>query len=167
MKKNQFFRNLSRIVQEEESISGRAFCIANEIFTTEKTFVKSLQVIKEVYADPMTNILSYDDSFMTKNSWKIIFQNFPAILKLHEKILEDMEDVLKKGKIKGKEDLEKFLFTKYNAEIVEFYTLYMNSYDRKTKELENLQTNEKFASFLSRYFSNILNPLNSCRENDH
>lgn len=98
----------------------------------------------------MENILSYDDSFMTKNSWKTIFQNFPAILKLHEKILEDMEEVLKKGKIKGKEDLGKFLYSKYNAEIVEVYTLYMNSYDRKTKELENLQTSEKFSSFLAR-----------------
>ncbi|CBY07331.1 unnamed protein product [Oikopleura dioica] len=150
----EILRNLSKIVQEEESISGRAFCIANEIFTTEKTFVKSLQVIKEVYADPMENILSYDDSFMTKNSWKTIFQNFPAILKLHEKILEDMEEVLKKGKIKGKEDLGKFLYSKYNAEIVEFYTLYMNSYDRKTKELENLQTSEKFSSFLASQISN-------------
>ena len=138
------------MVQEEESIEGRAFCIANEIFTTEKTFVKSLRVIKEVYADPMENILSYDDSFMTRNSWKTIFQNFPAILNLHERILKDMENVLSKGKIKGEDDLEKFLYSKYTAEIVESYTLYMNSYDRKSDELAVLQTNAKFASFLAR-----------------
>ncbi|CAG5103240.1 Oidioi.mRNA.OKI2018_I69.chr1.g680.t2.cds [Oikopleura dioica] len=148
------FWSFSKIVQEEESISGRSFCIANEIFTTEKTFVKSLRVIKEVYADPMENILSYDDSFMTRNSWKTIFQNFPAILALHEKILTDMEAVLQKGKIKGEEDLEKFLYSKYTAEIVEVYTLYMNSYDRKTEELANLQSNEKFSSFLSSQISN-------------
>ena len=124
----------------------------NEIYTTEKTYIKNLIALKEVFQDPMQAILTYDDGFLKQQSVRIIFQNLREILELHQKIFTEMDRETKNGHVNGA-TISSFLIGKYSAQMLECYGPYMTSYDKKTEELLQLQKNEKFAQFLTNQLS--------------
>jgi hypothetical protein len=66
-----------------EIMTGRPLFILNEIYTTEKTYVKNLEALVYVYQEPMKVICNYEDGFLSKQSIHIIFQhlkrNYPFI----------------------------------------------------------------------------------------
>ena len=71
-----------------ETISGKPLFILNEIYTTEKTYLKNIKALKELFQEPMQAILTYDDGFLKQQSLRIIFQNLPEILQIHEEIFK-------------------------------------------------------------------------------
>lgn len=141
------FRNGRKRLGISEVLTGKPLFIMNEIYTTEKTYIKNLLALKEVFQDPMQAILTYDDGFLKQQSIRIIFQNLREILELHQKIFAQMEQDAKSGQVNGQ--VQPFLIGKFSAEMFECYGPYMTSFEKKTEELVQLQKNEKFAQFLT------------------
>lgn len=46
-------RNARQRLGISETLSGKPLFIMNEIFTTEKTYVKNLHALKQVFQEPM------------------------------------------------------------------------------------------------------------------
>ena len=50
---NQMFRNARQRLGISETLSGKPLFVMNEIFTTEKTYIRNLQALKQVFQEPM------------------------------------------------------------------------------------------------------------------
>ena len=47
------FRNARQRLGISETLSGKPLFVMNEIFTTEKTYIRNLQALKQVFQEPM------------------------------------------------------------------------------------------------------------------
>lgn len=149
----EFLKNGRKRLGISDVITGKPLFIMNEIYTTEKTYIKNLLALKEVFQEPMQAILTYDDGFLKQQSVRIIFQNLKEILELHQKIFAEMDKDARNGQVTG-ENVAPFLIGKFTAEMIEYYGPYMTSFEKKTEELLQLQKNEKFSNFLTNQLSN-------------
>ncbi|PVU95520.1 hypothetical protein BB561_001777 [Smittium simulii] len=97
--KNNFTRQQSPIVPQEsikskKSILDRRNNAVFELLITEKSYLKGLSVINDIFYSPL--LASIDNSnpdtgsILTKKSVKIIFSDFPAIYRLGEQFLQDL-----------------------------------------------------------------------------
>lgn len=69
--------------------------IINELVTTERSYVKRLQILKRDYADPLRNFSrSKDTSIIPAYEAKTLFGNLDNLLPVNEAFLADLEQMM-------------------------------------------------------------------------
>jgi hypothetical protein len=63
----------------------------DEILSTEETYVKNLEMLTEIYVEPLKN-------FLTKEIHEKVFNEIKIILGVNTKFLKDLTQVLKNSK---------------------------------------------------------------------
>lgn len=117
--------------------------IATEILTTERTYVGNLDIIVQIYMEPLTKAV--DDGVLTKEEFKSIFGNCKIIRGYNQLLLQDLEKRLTEWsdtQLLGDVFLTMVVFLKT-------YTQYINDFDTSRATLKRMQEeNEAFTKLL-------------------
>ncbi|KAF5333454.1 hypothetical protein D9611_002621 [Ephemerocybe angulata] len=82
---------LKRTTTDESGLSS----VINELVTSERTYVKRLQILKNDYADPLRNFArSKETAIIPMYEAKVLFGNIDALLPVNEAFLTDLEKML-------------------------------------------------------------------------
>lgn len=116
--------------------------IAKEILSTERTYVKGLQVMVKSYLEPLKR---QPESVISQANVKKIFQGVEVIYSFNEELLTRLEKRMSewylKGQVLGDIFLEMVKFTKV-------YTMYVNNYNNALATFnECRKKNPQFAQF--------------------
>ncbi|KAJ6222116.1 hypothetical protein RDWZM_000661 [Blomia tropicalis] len=119
--------------------------ITQELYQTEKNYVKILKDIIKVFREPLKNH-QLPGQFPNEIELKTIFGGLPPIIEVHDKILAELEPIAMNWKAENQVGK---IFQKHSKDFLTVYPQYINFYE-KTKETIELcsEKYEKFSSFL-------------------
>jgi hypothetical protein len=123
--------------EELEKLTHQRAAIANEILTTETTYVKNLDILIRVYLEGSKEYLKPDQI-------QAIFSIIPDILKVHVDLLFQLEERIRNWNEKTRIG---DVFVK-NANALKLYTEYVNNYNHALEVLAKCQRKEKYSRFL-------------------
>ena len=132
----------------EERAAMKCFRAAQEMLTTERSYVAGLEVLQDLYLPKLAKLSKA--AFPPEKS-KAIFMNADALLKLHRMILEKLEEVFADGRANGCSDGSGVGSTmlEFLPYMKPYYEEYTKKFDSAMKTLEEQTKNSKFASVLA------------------
>lgn len=119
--------------------------ITQELYQTEFNYVTILKDILKIFSDPLKNH-RFPGELPNEIELKTIFGGLPPIIDVHEKILNELEPVVKNWKAEN--EIGK-IFQKHKQDFLTVYPQYVNFYE-KTKEMieQCVKKYPRFKSFL-------------------
>eukprot|EP00794_Sanderia_malayensis_P006120 gene6120-6824_t len=127
---------------------GKLYHIANEIFTTEKTFVNALKLVCEDFGAAVKQMLEKDPTSLPKNAYIQIFSDIELICELDKKFLQDLGDRMKEW---DKHQRIGDVIREY-SHFLKMYTNYIRSYDKTMAVFQEMcQKMPKFAALVKEY----------------
>jgi len=111
----------------------------NELVATERSYVRSLSIVEEVFVEPLVA-----QKTLPAESISLVFSNIRSILILHVKLLEILEDRCKKWITFPIGDI----FLNLMGEFKELYTIYVNGWNYSSEMLERCLEIKDFETFL-------------------
>ncbi|XP_065673737.1 FYVE, RhoGEF and PH domain-containing protein 6 isoform X2 [Hydra vulgaris] len=149
--KNEEFSSDSQSDNEakyEKPPGRKLFLIAQEILTTERSFVNALKLICEDFKEKVRAALAKNNKFLPEGAFQSIFMNVEQIYELDKKFLKELE-----------ERMEKWEHHKRIGDIIRSYSYFLKMYVTYIKGYDNamlvlhdcLSTNLKFAHFVAEF----------------
>nr|XP_047122541.1 uncharacterized protein LOC101234523 isoform X2 [Hydra vulgaris] len=134
--------------KNEKPPSRKLFLIAQEILTTERSFVNALKLICEDFKEKVHAALAKNNKFLPEGAFQAIFMNVEQIYELDKKFLKELE-----------ERMEKWEHHKRIGDIIRSYSYFLKMYVTYIKGYDNamlvfhdcLSTNLKFAHLVAEF----------------
>ncbi|KAH9416784.1 Protein T2 [Dermatophagoides pteronyssinus] len=137
------FDESSLIAADKNDLKKQA--ITQELYQTENNYVTILKDIIKIFSDPLKNH-QFPGELPNEIELKTIFGGLPPIIDVHQKILDELEPVVKNWKAEN--EIGK-IFQKHKQDFLTVYPQYVNFYE-KTKEMieQCVKKYPRFKSFL-------------------
>lgn len=121
--------------------------VLDEIVSTERLYLSSLQLIQSVYAKPLQTPSLQSELGVTPSQMKTIFSNLDALSGFHVILEEELRSSLSKAHGDEKVVQVSKVFEKY-GDFLRMYTSYVNNYQQSLQQLTQLLTNKKWSKWL-------------------
>ncbi|KAI7692918.1 hypothetical protein SSS_05543 [Sarcoptes scabiei] len=119
--------------------------ITQELYQTELNYVNILKDIIKIFREPLRNH-QLPGQFPNDIELKTMFDGLLPIIAVHEKILNELEPVVKNWKAEN--EIGK-IFQAHSAELIKVYPQYVNYYEKTKETIEHcIMKYPKFDSFL-------------------
>lgn len=132
--------------QLERQGGDKLFYIANEILTTEKSFVCALKLICEDFGGSLKGAMAKNSKLLPDGCYSEMFLNIEQIYELDKKFLQELEERMQNW------DLHKRIgdLIREYGHFLKMYTTYIKGYDNAMSTfLESCSTNMKFMQLVS------------------
>jgi hypothetical protein len=130
---------------QKDELSLARSRVAQEIYETEKVYVKRLEALIKLYKKPLLRAVEDKRALIPLEAINSIFSNVEEILGFQEKLLYDLEGRVNKWTTKS---LIADIFIK-NADGLKLYVTYINNYDNALQTIHaHSKENAKFKEFL-------------------
>ncbi|XP_069787712.1 rho guanine nucleotide exchange factor TIAM2 isoform X2 [Narcine bancroftii] len=126
--------------------------VIHELMDTEKSYVKDLSHLFEVYLDPLQN-----ETFLTQDEMESLFGSLPEMLQFQKMFLQTLEDGIALSpdfnKLETPSQFKKLLFSLggsflYYADHFKLYSGFCANHRKTQKVLERAKTDKDFKEFL-------------------
>eukprot|EP01121_Diplochlamys_sp_Union-15-3_P012762 TRINITY_DN386_c0_g1_i3.p1 TRINITY_DN386_c0_g1~~TRINITY_DN386_c0_g1_i3.p1 ORF type:complete len:702 (-),score=172.16 TRINITY_DN386_c0_g1_i3:45-2117(-) len=130
--------------EQLEHLLKRRGQISKEILETERSYVRGLEILVNIWMKPLLEASSKPSTrVIRENKVLIIFSIIPDILKIHQNILKEMEEVISEW---DDDSLLSPVFSN-NAEALMQYTTFVNNYNESLKMLARCNKKQRFLVF--------------------
>ncbi|XP_067845197.1 rho guanine nucleotide exchange factor TIAM2 [Heptranchias perlo] len=145
---DQPLRPLARHLSDAERLRK----VIHELIDTEKSYVKDLSCLFEVYLDPLQN-----ETFLTQDEMESLFGSLPEMLQFQKMFLQTLEDGIALSpdfsKLETPSQFKKLLFSLggsflYYADHFKLYSGFCANHRKAQKVLERAKTDKAFKEFL-------------------
>ncbi|XP_062912079.1 rho guanine nucleotide exchange factor TIAM2-like isoform X1 [Mobula hypostoma] len=145
---DQPLRPLARHLSDAERLRK----VIHELIDTEKSYVKDLSRLFEVYLDPLQN-----ETFLTQDEMESLFGSLPEMLQFQKMFLQTLEDGIALSpdfnKLETPSQFKKLLFSLggsflYYADHFKLYSGFCANHRKAQKVLERAKTDKAFKEFL-------------------
>jgi len=118
--------------------------IADEILTTEESYVKGIGRLVKKFKNPLQAACSQHNPFITQADVRRIFSDIETIYSVNMMLLSQLKDKLRAWS--PKQTLSDVFL--YMAEFLKTYSTYINNYEQSQYALASCKKNKRFMSFL-------------------
>ncbi|XP_041073292.1 T-lymphoma invasion and metastasis-inducing protein 2-like isoform X4 [Carcharodon carcharias] len=145
---DQHLRPLARHLSGAERLRK----VIHELIDTEKSYVKDLSCLFEVYLDPLQN-----EIFLTQDEMESLFGSLPEMLQFQKMFLQTLDDGIALSpdfsKLETPSQFKKLLFSLggsflYYADHFKLYSGFCANHRKAQKVLERAKTDKAFKEFL-------------------
>ncbi|XP_078412986.1 rho guanine nucleotide exchange factor TIAM2 isoform X1 [Cetorhinus maximus] len=145
---DQHLRPLARHLSGAERLRK----VIHELIDTEKSYVKDLSCLFEVYLDPLQN-----ETFLTQDEMESLFGSLPEMLQFQKMFLQTLDDGIALSpdfsKLETPSQFKKLLFSLggsflYYADHFKLYSGFCANHRKAQKVLERAKTDKAFKEFL-------------------
>ncbi|XP_078086085.1 rho guanine nucleotide exchange factor TIAM2-like isoform X1 [Mustelus asterias] len=145
---DQHLRPLARHLSDAERLRK----VIHELIDTEKSYVKDLSCLFEVYLDPLHN-----ETFLTQDEMESLFGSLPEMLQFQKMFLQTLDDGIALSpdfsKLETPSQFKKLLFSLggsflYYADHFKLYSGFCANHRKAQKVLERAKTDKAFKEFL-------------------
>ncbi|XP_048392114.1 rho guanine nucleotide exchange factor TIAM2 isoform X3 [Stegostoma tigrinum] len=145
---DQSLRPLARHLSDAERLRK----VIHELIDTEKSYVKDLNCLFEVYLDPLQN-----ETFLTQDEMESLFGSLPEMLQFQKMFLQTLDDGIALSpdfsKLETPSQFKKLLFSLggsflYYADHFKLYSGFCANHRKAQKVLERAKTYKAFKEFL-------------------
>ncbi|XP_067900911.1 rho guanine nucleotide exchange factor TIAM2-like isoform X2 [Heterodontus francisci] len=145
---DQPLRPLARHLSDAERLRK----VIHELIDTEKSYVKDLSCLFEVYLDPLQN-----EIFLTQDEMESLFGSLPEMLQFQKMFLQTLDDGIALSpdfsKLETPSQFKKLLFSLggsflYYADHFKLYSGFCANHRKAQKVLERAKTDKAFKEFL-------------------
>uniref|UniRef100_UPI00398E6CE6 rho guanine nucleotide exchange factor TIAM2-like isoform X2 n=2 Tax=Pristiophorus japonicus TaxID=55135 RepID=UPI00398E6CE6 len=145
---DQPLRPLARHLSDTERLRK----VIHELIDTEKSYVKDLSRLFDVYLDPLQN-----EAFLTQDEMESLFGSLPEMLQFQKMFLQTLEDGIALSpdfsKLETPSQFKKVLFSLggsflYYADHFKLYSGFCANHRKAQKVLERAKTDKAFKEFL-------------------
>eukprot|EP00297_Palpitomonas_bilix_P000539 CAMPEP_0113894928 /NCGR_PEP_ID=MMETSP0780_2-20120614/17040_1 /TAXON_ID=652834 /ORGANISM="Palpitomonas bilix" /LENGTH=377 /DNA_ID=CAMNT_0000885623 /DNA_START=195 /DNA_END=1325 /DNA_ORIENTATION=- /assembly_acc=CAM_ASM_000599 len=131
---------------ESGAATSKADYYSRELLSTELAYSKRLSAIYGLLYLPLLAQCEDEGGFVTKEDIDCIFRNLESIQKVHETVLDALEEAQSQGRLS---EMVPFIFSKFAPYFKEYerYTPYQETARKKVDAL--LESSEEFRNFLA------------------
>ena len=126
--------------EKREKMSRNRERTVGEIFSTEQTYVDSLEILMNEFKTPMRTQVDKKQLKMTDEEFSHVFSNIESIYSLHSMFLVELRTAGVDGDLGS-------VFVRY-ADYFRVYSAYISSYNRSLQTVNMLSSRKKFRAFL-------------------
>eukprot|EP01125_Pyxidicula_operculata_P004908 TRINITY_DN1817_c0_g1_i2.p1 TRINITY_DN1817_c0_g1~~TRINITY_DN1817_c0_g1_i2.p1 ORF type:complete len:764 (+),score=191.86 TRINITY_DN1817_c0_g1_i2:34-2325(+) len=121
--------------------------IIQEILDTERTYIKNLEVLMNVFYEPLKKSVESSSPLLNVTQLNTIFGDIKLIIPLNQQLFEELQECVSKGPDNATKIGE--IFVKMSPAL-KLYTQYVNNYENAIQTLNTLRKSTKFQSFLKK-----------------